>query len=207
MVKNLSANAGDTGSILGLRRSPGEGKSSPLQCSRLENPMDRGAWRATVRGVTKSHTTEHITLKIKIHLPISYATLAAFLGWIIQVKHENGTCGWPPSLATAGPAEPEGPLGIADPPGPGGGASGLYLPCSSFIWRVQCPACAFCSTCLRELDPILTEVTLMNARSELYLRFLRKRISSDFEVGDSMASEEVKQGKRCCPCSLGWVGV
>ncbi|XP_020819204.1 conserved oligomeric Golgi complex subunit 4 isoform X1 [Phascolarctos cinereus] len=45
----------------------------------------------------------------------------------------------------------------------------------------------------RELDPILTEVTLMNARSELYLRFLKKRISSDFEVGDSMASEEVKQ--------------
>ncbi|XP_006878683.1 PREDICTED: conserved oligomeric Golgi complex subunit 4 isoform X2 [Elephantulus edwardii] len=45
----------------------------------------------------------------------------------------------------------------------------------------------------RELDPILTEVTLMNARSELYLRFLRKRISSDFEVGDSAASEEVKQ--------------
>ncbi|XP_070255012.1 conserved oligomeric Golgi complex subunit 4 [Myotis yumanensis] len=45
----------------------------------------------------------------------------------------------------------------------------------------------------RELDPILTEVTLMNARSELYLSFLRKRISSDFEVGDSMASEEVKQ--------------
>ncbi|KAJ8785789.1 hypothetical protein J1605_006749 [Eschrichtius robustus] len=37
------------------------------------------------------------------------------------------------------------------------------------------------------------QVTLMNARSELYLRFLRKRISSDFEVGDSMASEEVKQ--------------
>ncbi|XP_063134208.1 conserved oligomeric Golgi complex subunit 4 isoform X3 [Rattus norvegicus] len=46
----------------------------------------------------------------------------------------------------------------------------------------------------RELDPVLTEVTLMNARSELYLRFLRKRISADFEVGDSMASEEVKQG-------------
>ncbi|XP_011817546.1 PREDICTED: conserved oligomeric Golgi complex subunit 4 isoform X2 [Colobus angolensis palliatus] len=52
--------------------------------------------------------------------------------------------------------------------------------------------------CLRELDPILTEVTLMNARSELYLRFLRKRISSDFEVGDSMASEEVKQEHQKC---------
>uniref|UniRef100_A0A670KCP1 Conserved oligomeric Golgi complex subunit 4 n=1 Tax=Podarcis muralis TaxID=64176 RepID=A0A670KCP1_PODMU len=42
----------------------------------------------------------------------------------------------------------------------------------------------------RELDPILTEVTLMNARSELYLRFIRRRIISDFEVGDSMASED-----------------
>uniref|UniRef100_A0A8C6RZ30 Conserved oligomeric Golgi complex subunit 4 n=1 Tax=Nannospalax galili TaxID=1026970 RepID=A0A8C6RZ30_NANGA len=50
----------------------------------------------------------------------------------------------------------------------------------------------------RELDPILTEVTLMNARSELYLRFLRKRISADFEVGDSMASEEVKQEHQKC---------
>ncbi|KAM9625627.1 conserved oligomeric Golgi complex subunit 4 isoform 2-T2 [Morphnus guianensis] len=45
----------------------------------------------------------------------------------------------------------------------------------------------------RELDPILTEVTLMNARSELYLRFIKRRIIADFEVGDSMASEEVKQ--------------
>uniref|UniRef100_A0A8C3VM50 Conserved oligomeric Golgi complex subunit 4 n=1 Tax=Catagonus wagneri TaxID=51154 RepID=A0A8C3VM50_9CETA len=50
----------------------------------------------------------------------------------------------------------------------------------------------------RELDPILTEVTLMNARSELYLRFLRKRISSDFEVGDSVASDEVKQEHQKC---------
>nr|XP_013031962.1 conserved oligomeric Golgi complex subunit 4 [Anser cygnoides]XP_047934539.1 conserved oligomeric Golgi complex subunit 4 [Anser cygnoides] len=45
----------------------------------------------------------------------------------------------------------------------------------------------------RELDPILTEVTLMNARSELYLRFIKRRITADFEVGDSMAPEEVKQ--------------
>ncbi|KAJ1081884.1 hypothetical protein NDU88_002056 [Pleurodeles waltl] len=45
----------------------------------------------------------------------------------------------------------------------------------------------------RELDPILAEVALMSARSELYLRFLKRRITADFEVGDSMASEEVKQ--------------
>ena len=55
----MPANAGDirdTGSIPGLGRSPGGGYGSPLQCSHLENPMDRGAWRATVHGVTKSQT-------------------------------------------------------------------------------------------------------------------------------------------------------
>ena len=59
VVKNPPANAGDTGdagSIPELERSPGEGNSNPLQCSCLENPMDRGAWRATVQGVTKSWT-------------------------------------------------------------------------------------------------------------------------------------------------------
>lgn len=39
----------------------------------------------------------------------------------------------------------------------------------------------------RELDPVLTEVTLMNARAELYLRFLRRRVLSDFEVGDAQS--------------------
>ena len=49
VVKNLPANAGDTGdlgSTPGLRRSPGEGNGNPLQYSCLENPMDRGAWLA-----------------------------------------------------------------------------------------------------------------------------------------------------------------
>ena len=56
MVKNPPANAGDTGSIPGLRRSPGGGNGNPLQYSCLENPMDRGTWRATVHGVAKSRT-------------------------------------------------------------------------------------------------------------------------------------------------------
>jgi len=59
MVKNLPANAGDirdVGSIPGLGRSPGGGHGNPLQYSCLENPMDRGAWQATVLGVTKSQT-------------------------------------------------------------------------------------------------------------------------------------------------------
>ena len=51
MVNNPPVNAGDTGSIPGLGRSPGGGHGHPLQYSCLENPMDRGAWRATVHGV------------------------------------------------------------------------------------------------------------------------------------------------------------
>ena len=58
--KKSACNAGDPGSIPGLGlipslgRSPGEGNGSPPQYSCLENPMDRGAWQATVHGVTKS---------------------------------------------------------------------------------------------------------------------------------------------------------
>ena len=50
VVKNLPANAVDEGSIPGSGRSPGEGNGNPLQYSCLENPMDGGAWWATVRG-------------------------------------------------------------------------------------------------------------------------------------------------------------
>ena len=57
VVKNLPASEGDVrdvGSTLGLGRSPGEGIGNPLQYSCLGSCMDRGAWRATVHGVTKS---------------------------------------------------------------------------------------------------------------------------------------------------------
>ena len=57
MVKNLPAKAGDVrdvGLIPGSGRSPGEGHGKPLQYSCLENPMDRGAWWATVHRVAKS---------------------------------------------------------------------------------------------------------------------------------------------------------
>ena len=54
--KESSCNAGDPGSTPRLGRSPGEGKGNPLQYSRLENSMDRGAWRAMVHGVAKSWT-------------------------------------------------------------------------------------------------------------------------------------------------------
>ena len=54
--KESSCNAGDVGSIPGLGRSPGGGNGNPLQYSCLGNPMDTGAWWATVHGVTKSWT-------------------------------------------------------------------------------------------------------------------------------------------------------
>ena len=59
VIKKPPANPGDIrnwGSILGSGRSPGGGHSNPHRSSYLENPMDRGAWRATVHGVTKSQT-------------------------------------------------------------------------------------------------------------------------------------------------------
>ena len=68
VVKNLPTNAGDAGDVSlipGLGRSPGGGNGSPLQYSCLENPMDGGAWRATVRGVTRvghNLVTEHPAL-------------------------------------------------------------------------------------------------------------------------------------------------
>ena len=59
MLKNLSANAGDIGdmgSISESERYPGGGNDNPIQCSCLENPMNRGALWATTHGVTQSQT-------------------------------------------------------------------------------------------------------------------------------------------------------
>ena len=56
VIKNLSANAGDAGSVSDLGGSPGGGSGNPLQYSCLGNPMDRGAWWAIVRRVAQSQT-------------------------------------------------------------------------------------------------------------------------------------------------------
>ena len=77
VVKNLPANAGDArdaSSILGSGRSPGEGLGNPLQYSCLENPMDRGAWWASVHRVTKSQT------QLK-QLSMYPCTVYVYTGW------------------------------------------------------------------------------------------------------------------------------
>ena len=58
VIKNSPANASNTGSIPETRRSPGGRNGNPLQCPRLENPMDKGGWQGRVHGLAKSQT-EH----------------------------------------------------------------------------------------------------------------------------------------------------
>ena len=62
--KNLPVSAGDVGLIPGLGRSPGVGNVNPHQYSCLGNLMDRGAWWATVHGVTKSQTQPSICMQL-----------------------------------------------------------------------------------------------------------------------------------------------
>ena len=95
MEKNLPANAadaGDVGSIPGLGTSPGGGHGSPMQYSCLENPMDRGAWWATVRGVAKSRTRlKQLSMLCKLskttpvkscnHIPTTHISNKLYLFW------------------------------------------------------------------------------------------------------------------------------
>ena len=104
VVKNLPANAGDirdTGSILGLGRSPRGGPGHPLQYSCLENPMDRGAWRAAVHGVTKSR----IQLKrLSTHIADTRVTHTVFASLVFERLAS------PPSLIeTLKPPDPTRP--------------------------------------------------------------------------------------------------
>ena len=70
VLKNPPANAGDTGLIPGSGRSPEGGKGNPLQYSCLENPMDRGACRAALHGVTKE---SDMTGYAHMHAPIIHS--------------------------------------------------------------------------------------------------------------------------------------
>ena len=76
-IKNLPANAGDTGSIPGLGRSPRGGNGNPLQYFCLDNPMDREVWQAIVHEVAKSWTRP----KHPAYLPYMQSTSRETLGW------------------------------------------------------------------------------------------------------------------------------
>ena len=84
VVKNPPANAGDTrdaGSITGSGRSSGEGNGTPLQYSCLESSKDRGAWWATIHGVTESDMTEHT------HLTLHWK-MVKMINFVFFLKHK-----------------------------------------------------------------------------------------------------------------------
>ena len=85
--KESSRNAGDLGSIPGLGRSPGEGNGNPLQYSCLENPMDRGAWQATVHWVTKSRT--RLSDFTSLHPPSDINMFLHLLSWKLLVNSRD----------------------------------------------------------------------------------------------------------------------
>ena len=85
--KASAYNVGDLGSIPGLGRSPGEENGNPLQCSCLENPMDRGAWQATVNGVAKSRIRLSDFSISGLGLPLTYQmtfTVHLAFAWILE---------------------------------------------------------------------------------------------------------------------------
>ena len=94
MVKNISANAGDVGSIPALGRSPGGGHGNPPQYSCLENPMDRGAQRATGHGVAESDATARLNTSNREGLASS-SGLGLETAERMEVKRQRTAAGSP----------------------------------------------------------------------------------------------------------------
>ena len=76
MVKNPPAKARDAGSILESGRFPGGRNGNRLQYSYLKNAMDRGAWQATVHGVTELDRTEELCIHAHTHTSIVYMPIS-----------------------------------------------------------------------------------------------------------------------------------
>ena len=89
--KASACNARDLGSIPGSGRSPGEGNGTLLQYSCLENPMDGGAWWATVHGVTKSRTL-YVTSTMDVHFaPTKVRLVKAMVFPVVMYGCESWT--------------------------------------------------------------------------------------------------------------------
>ena len=85
-VKNLPAHPGDVGSTLVSGRSPGGGNGNPLQHSCLKNPIDRGAWKATVRGVAKLDRTERLNTQNRWKKEGEETDNFEFSSWVLTSK-------------------------------------------------------------------------------------------------------------------------
>ena len=97
--KESTCHAGDVGSIPGSGRSSGGGNGNPVQYSRLENPLDRGAWRATVHGVAKNQHDLAIKQQQydqnphfwKVNFGIQFKTIFPFPSWMVEKLQVKGT--------------------------------------------------------------------------------------------------------------------
>ena len=92
VVENPTNDAEDVGLIPGLGRSPGEGNGKPLLYSCLEIPMDRGAWRATVHGVTKSQTRLSTWARRHAHTFLSNSRVSFMWLFLEMTSHAYSTC-------------------------------------------------------------------------------------------------------------------
>ena len=100
-LKESACSAGDPGSIPGWGRSPGDGKGTPLQCSCLKTPIDRGAWLATVRGISKSQTwlsNEHFRFSL------TTSPAPHLYSWCLGPRHQPG---WAPPDAALSSSPPK----------------------------------------------------------------------------------------------------
>ena len=98
LVKNLPADAGDTRDVdlmPGLGRSPGGGNGNPLQYSCLENPTDRGAWQATVRGISKSQTRLSTHTPLETHVSTPVRVPCTSFGFSLPIEPAPGGTGSP----------------------------------------------------------------------------------------------------------------
>ena len=86
VVKNPPTNVRNEGSIPGLGRSPGEGNGNLLQYFCLENPTDRGAWQATVHGVTKELDLTYLLKQLQSCMPVSVTSVVPAAASLLQVS-------------------------------------------------------------------------------------------------------------------------
>ena len=170
LLKNPPANAGDTGSVPGLGRSPGEGNGNPLQYSCLWNPVDRGAWRPTAHGVAKSQTRPSdwacthrvISKRGGVRPGLSAFRIGVLWNHLAEAGRNLKLCSSPfvPSSQSRGSL---GRLSLrASPPGPVARVSSthiyLYL---IHAWRhtLGSPHFAFSAICLL-CEPVVLRISL-----------------------------------------------